>query len=94
MFTFRKRRLKCEEYIIAKLKESTAVAAITNNQTIHLIEMFKAKFPGEVEAIDLVEQVNLMTPENIHLNSFMYEPILDMANDHLKKLYEKICTTK
>lgn len=31
-----------------------------------------------------------MTPENIHLNSFMYEPILDMANEHLKELYRKI----
>jgi hypothetical protein len=31
-----------------------------------------------------------MTPENIHVNSFMYEPILDMSNIHLKSLYEKI----
>jgi len=28
-----------------------------------------------------------MTPESIHLNSFMYEPILDMADDHLRDLY-------
>src|SRR5690606_1088224 len=34
----------------------------------------------------LLEQVNLMTPENIHINSFMYEPILDMSNQHLKSL--------
>ena len=31
-----------------------------------------------------------MTPENIHLNSFMYEPIVDMSNDHLKRLYERV----
>ena len=31
-----------------------------------------------------------MTPENIHLNSFMYEPILDMANIHLKKLFDEV----
>jgi len=31
-----------------------------------------------------------MTPENIHLNSFMYEPILDMSNEHLKQLYRKV----
>ncbi len=37
--------------------------------------------------IQLLEQVNLMTPENIHINSFMYEPILDMSNHHLKNLY-------
>ena len=31
-----------------------------------------------------------MTPENIHLNSFMYEPILDMSNHHLKELFKKV----
>ena len=28
-----------------------------------------------------------MTPENIHVNSFMYEPIIDMSDDHLRKLF-------
>lgn len=28
-----------------------------------------------------------MTPENIHFNSFMYEPILDMSDEHLRRLY-------
>jgi hypothetical protein len=27
-----------------------------------------------------------MTPENIHVNSFMYEPIVDMSDDNLRKL--------
>jgi hypothetical protein len=31
-----------------------------------------------------------MTPENIHLNSFMYEPILDMSDQHLRKLYTEV----
>jgi hypothetical protein len=31
-----------------------------------------------------------MTPENIHLNSFMYEPILDMSAQHLYQLYTKV----
>ena len=46
----------------------------------------------EIETIKLLEDVNLMTPENIHLNSFMYEPILDMSNEHLKQLY--LCISK
>jgi hypothetical protein len=40
----------------------------------------------------MLDQVNLMTPENIHINSFMYEPILDLGDDHLKDLYRKIKT--
>jgi hypothetical protein len=31
-----------------------------------------------------------MTPENIHINSFMYEPILDMGDDELRKLYKTV----
>ncbi len=31
-----------------------------------------------------------MTPENIHLNAFMYEPIVDMSDHHLKKLYAEV----
>ena len=39
---------------------------------------------------DTVSLHILMTPENIHLNAFMYEPILDMSDEHLKKLYGEI----
>lgn len=28
-----------------------------------------------------------MTPENIHVNSFMYEPIIDMSDTHLRRLF-------
>ena len=31
-----------------------------------------------------------MTPESIHINSFMYEPILDMSDEHLRKLYTDV----
>lgn len=31
-----------------------------------------------------------MTPENIHLNSFMFEPILDISDHHLKQLYKDV----
>ena len=31
-----------------------------------------------------------MTPESIHLNSFMYEPILDMSDEHLKSLLNDV----
>lgn len=83
-------RLKAEEFMIQKIDDQDFVANIPNNQTIRLIEEFNKKFPHDIANIKLLEQVNLMTPENIHLNSFMYEPILDMANEHLKELYRKI----
>ena len=51
---------------------------------------FKMLFSDELEIIKTIQQVILMTPENIHLNSFMYEPILDMSDEHLKKLYGNV----
>lgn len=31
-----------------------------------------------------------MTPENIHINAFMYEPLIDMSVNHLVDLYKDI----
>lgn len=42
------------------------------------------------EQAKIVDEVNLMTPESIHLNSFMYEPIIDMSDWALKQLYEDV----
>jgi hypothetical protein len=45
---------------------------------------------GTKEKIRILDSVNIMTPESIHLNSFMYEPILDMDIIELKNLYDKV----
>jgi hypothetical protein len=87
-------RLKAEAIMIQKINDAAFWTGITSNQTIELIKRFKADFGAEKEAIQLFEQVNLMTPENIHLNSFMYEPILDLSAQHLKRLYGKLCAMK
>lgn len=83
-------RLKAEEYMIGKINDQAFVNGITLNQTSELLTRFKSDFATEGETIELLEQVSLMTPENIHLNSFMYEPILDMSPERLKKLYSAI----
>jgi hypothetical protein len=58
------------------------------NQTRELMNGFLQIYSGE--AIELMSEVNIMTPENIHLNSFMYEPILDMDVIELLNLYRQI----
>jgi hypothetical protein len=57
------------------------------NQTRTLYNGYK-QIPYN-ENLDIIESVLLMTPENIHLNSFMYEPIMDMSIDNLKSLYDR-----
>lgn len=82
-------RLKSELYMINKLGGFENLEEITTDQTRFLLERYKKKFDNE-EEIELFEQVAMMTPENIHINSFMFEPILDMDDFYLKKLYRDL----
>lgn len=83
-------RMKAEEYLILKLDALENLASIRSNQLVKFYTLFKKHFRAEHESLRILEQVLLMTPENIHLNSFMYEPILDLGDDHLKCLYKKV----
>lgn len=83
-------RLKAEEFMILKINDEEYVDNIPKNRTIELIKTYKKLFSNEIDKIKILERVNLMTPENIHLNSFMYEPILDMSSDELINLYNEI----
>ena len=83
-------RLKAESFMIGKIADQQFVNSITKNQTLKLLERFRNQFSHEKSEVALMEQVNLMTPENIHLNSFMYEPILDMSPKLLKRLYTNV----
>lgn len=59
-----------------------------NNQTRELYNVVK-QFASK-EIIEILDEVNIMTPENIHLNSFMYEPLLDMDIQELLNLYSRV----
>lgn len=83
-------RLKAESFMISKIADQPFVDGITKNQTIELLDRFRTQFAQDKNEVALMEQVNLMTPENIHLNSFMYEPILDMSPKLLKRLYTNV----
>jgi hypothetical protein len=83
-------RLLAERHMIRAINNVSFVGAITENQTIKLLQEYKRLGLGSTEDVSVLEQVNLMTPENIHLNSFMYEPILDLGIAHLKALYLKV----
>jgi hypothetical protein len=47
-------------------------------------------FPAELFNVGVIQRVLLMAPENIHLNSFMYEPILDMSHQRLHRLHAEV----
>lgn len=58
------------------------------NQSAWLIKEYKKHINDY--AMNTLEIVAMITPENIHLNSFMFEPILDMSSKYLYKIYNDI----
>lgn len=88
-------RLKAELYIqnqlLTKLTDGQNILADISrrkNQSTWLIRTYK-KYIND-EAVKVLENVAMMTPENIHLNSFMFEPILDMSSRHLYSTYHSV----
>ncbi len=71
--------------MIGKIKDDKFVGKIIANQTSELFNKYKELF-GDDGPSKTLRRVLLMTPESIHLNSFMYEPILDMSDGHLRSL--------
>ena len=87
-------RLLSEKFVIDKIADPAFVATLTSNQARGLLEKFKTEFPNEQVSNTVLDRVGLMTPENIHVNSFMYEPLIDMSDDHLRKLYVDVKNLK
>lgn len=87
-------RIAAEKFMAGKIKDAKFVDSIESNQTPKLLAKFKELFPDDVDTIETIQRVVLMTPENIHLNSFMYEPILDMSDEHLRNLYKDVLALK
>ncbi len=78
-------RLKSEEWMLNKLNQEFES---TNNQTRELYDAIKKELSDDEKRI--IQKVLMITPENIHINSFMFEPILDISLDHLYKCFEEV----
>ncbi|GAA9264280.1 hypothetical protein HpHA225_05630 [Helicobacter pylori] len=78
-------RLKSEEWMLNKLNQEFES---TNNQTRELYDAIKKELSDDEKRI--IQKVLMITPENIHINSFMFEPILDTSLDHLYTCFEEV----
>lgn len=78
-------RLKSEEWMLNKLNQEFES---TNNQTRELYDAIKKELFDDEKRI--IQKVLMITPENIHINSFMFEPILDISLDHLYTCFEEV----
>ncbi len=84
-------RIKAEAHMIGRIADESLLDTIDKNQTHELLEIYRAQKCGSVEECATLDLVQLITPENIHLNAFMYEPLLDLGMTELRKLYAAVC---
>lgn len=61
---------------------------INCNQFAYLKERYKDELNDDV--VQLMDKVQLATPEFIHGNVFMYEPLVDIDGKYLKEIYKEV----
>lgn len=85
-------RHKAEAYMKSQLSaEQLAVVASSDNQTGALYDRFKTNHAGtKEEECRLMNQVLMHTSENIHLNNFMFEPLVDISAQSLQRVYKNV----
>lgn len=88
-------RLLAEEFMIKKITfagcPQETINNISSNQTGNLIGLFKQYCPNKTEELKILNKVVLMSSENIHINSFMFEPLIDISIKSLVDLFGQIC---
>lgn len=83
-------RLRAEKYIFDELRTSPKTEEFKRNQTAELVDRFKQTYPERTDVLAVLDRVLLMTPESIHLNSFVYEPLVDMSDTNLRQVYSEV----
>lgn len=85
-------RILAEKYMLGRISDKEAIRKIESNQTRELRNLitFDDEDEVDVKRKDVIERVLIITSENIHLNSFMYEPIVDISLTELRNLYRDV----
>ena len=85
-------RIKAEEVMQSLLaEEELAEMKVGRNRTGELLRLVKKFHMEDKEPeILLMDKVLMLTSENIHVNNFMFEPLVDISILHLKQLYNEV----
>lgn len=82
-------RLKTEIFLKILMIRNNIELECSSNQTRTWISRVKDIITPEQQSV--LDSVSLITPESIHVNAFMYEPLIDIPNWKLFDLYEQCC---
>ena len=87
-------RMQAEIFLVNELrllKNEPNYWCQSMNQFGNLIKEYSA-LATTSPSIRVLEKISITVSSNIHLNSFMYEPILDLTIEHLVNLYNEVCS--
>lgn len=84
-------RLRAEKYLSQVItRHEGSCPDSTRNQMREWYERAKAYLTDEEKK--LIDDINLITPESIHLNAFMYEPLIDVSIWTLNDIFSRANT--
>lgn len=83
-------RIKAEAYMKARFLADGKTLLEDNYQTGRWTESFCVEYPNEIKVQKVLRLVNIVTPELLHVNAFMYEPIIDMSIQEVAKTYNSV----
>lgn len=83
-------RLRAESFMLKLINEPAVTDEIKKNQTWKLFNIVENGGLGGKDELRLLRSVLLTTAETLHVNSFMYEPIIDMSDQSLRNLYARV----
>lgn len=83
-------RIMTETYIKARFISDGKTLDEDSYQTGKWTEAFCVEYPRESDKQRILRSVNIVTPELLHVNAFMYEPIIDMSIQEIAETYSAV----
>lgn len=85
-------RLLAEKYMIERIANDALTNGIQSNQTRELRKLinFSHSDPADLQREKLIDRMLIISSENVHINAFMYEPLIDISLSELKALFNSI----
>lgn len=82
-------KIRCEKYLYKEILkfDTTIKTRISLVPLGELLEEYKTLYPTQKKIINICKQIGITTPYHIHINSFMYEPMVDISINNLRHLY-------
>lgn len=87
-------RLLAEEFLLSKLRDPVEVCGIRRNQTRELYNLAKANKVLNYSEYSVIDRVIVSTSECIHINAFMFEPLMDISTEELVDCFKAVSTLK